>query len=87
MTVRKIRNRDSRPVCSDIPKGIQNGINKIFKLTHIPLFPETVQLFLNGLLMTLHKDFELSFESRTLIFDDNQIPQPGDNLITFYITR
>ena len=89
MAIREIRRRLNTHICSDLLLGIKDGINREFVLKYVPIYPETVQLFLNGLLMTLRgdKDFILPFQSVKIIFNINQIPQPNDILVAFYITK
>jgi hypothetical protein len=59
---------------TEIPAGLVNGSNVIFKLTGTPL---NVQLFLNGLRVI---DFKLTGSTITM----TKIPQIGDDLLADY---
>lgn len=63
------------------PTGSLNGVNKVYILQN-PIFPQSLQLFWNGLEQTAGVDYELSGDNMTIIMV--QAPSTGDNLTAFY---
>jgi hypothetical protein len=60
---------------TEVPTGLTNGSNVVFKLTGTPL--SNVQLFLNGLRII---DFKLAGSTITM----TKVPQIGDDLLADY---
>lgn len=69
-------------VNAEIPSGTINGVNPGFSLTQAPNAAASLQLFLNGLMMTAGIDYTLSVNLITM----TTIPDIGDALIAFYRT-
>lgn len=67
----------------ETPSGTIDGVNTSFSLSLTPIENDSVDLFLDGLLMTESVDYTLSGTSITMI----TVPQIGQSLIAKYINR
>lgn len=62
---------------TETPTGLIDGVNATFTISHAP---NSVLLFLNGVLQTVGRDFTLSFTTLTL----TSAPEVGDSLTVYY---
>lgn len=67
---------------AEVPAGVMNGSNATFTLAAVPSPTASLQLFKNGTLLTVTRDYTLS--GNTVTFFGSAIPQSGDKLQAFY---
>ncbi len=67
-------------VFSEIPNGIVNGINSVFTIGFNTYIPETLQVFVNGVLQKITQDYTVS--GINIMF--NFSPQTGETLLINY---
>jgi hypothetical protein len=72
-------------VANETPGGALNGKNAVFTLA-ATLYPASLLVFRNGLLLTPGVDYALAYPAGvpTLTFAAGAIPQPGDVLRAYY---
>jgi hypothetical protein len=68
-------------IAIEVPSGTKNGTNNVFTLANTPLLG-TLQLFTNGLLLSVGNDFLLS--ATTIIFLSGAVPQASDGIQASY---
>ena len=66
------------------PMGSVDGNNRVFTTTGFPA-PATLQVFRNGMLMSMPVDYSLS--GKLITFVAAQVPGPGDILRAFYAAQ
>ena len=67
---------------AEVPAGAMNGSNATFTLAAAPNPTASLQLFKNGTLLTVTRDYTLS--GATVTFFGTAIPQSGDKFQAFY---
>jgi hypothetical protein len=67
---------------AEVPDGAVNGANAVFTLDAAPQPAQSLQLVVNGIVQKPGLDFTLS--SNTVTFEAGAVPQPGDELLTWY---
>lgn len=67
---------------AEVPSGTMDGSNATFSIAAAPSPAASLQLFKNGTLLTLTKDYTLS--GTTVTFFGTAIPQSGDKVQAFY---
>ena len=67
---------------SEVPTGVINGSNAVFTLASAPSPAGSLELYLNGLLMSQGADYQIS--TNTITFFLASIPQTGDLLVASY---
>jgi hypothetical protein len=67
---------------AEVPAGTMDGSNATFTLVSAPSPAASLQLFKNGTLLTVTKDYTLS--GTTITFFGTAIPQSGDKVQAFY---
>lgn len=67
---------------SETPSGLINSANTIYNLAFTPSPPNSLQLYLNGLLQRSGTDYTLSVQTITFTV----APLTGDSLLAFYAT-
>lgn len=72
----------ARNADGEVPSGIVNGRNPIFKIANIPAAGSVPLLARNGLLLKSGVDYTL--EGSIIIFVQAAVPQPGDLLQVWY---
>lgn len=67
---------------NEVPTGLIDGTNAVFGLAHLPETPDTLMLFLNGMLQRrgAGADYEIAEQSITF----TQAPTAGDLLTITY---
>lgn len=65
---------DSKFMHQEIPEGDMNGANRRFVLKHKPL-SDSLEVFKDGMLMAEGLDYQISYNTREVIFSANQVPQ------------
>lgn len=68
-------------VDAEVPTGVINGVNTVFTLSTPPDPPESLRLYLNGIVQTEGIDYALLGDTITYIVTP---PQTGDSLIAWY---
>ena len=67
---------------SDVPTGLINGVNSTFVVSHAPTPPQSLQLYVNGLLMKAAADYTL--QDRTISFTQPAVPRAGSLIQAYY---
>jgi hypothetical protein len=67
---------------AEVPAGVINGSNAVFTLASAPSPAGSLELYLNGLLMSQGTDYQLS--TNTITFFLASVPQTGDILVASY---
>ncbi len=79
-TVNIIRG-DGVRVFGEVPSGVMNGSNATF-VTAYNFVPESVQVFLNGLLQKIVSDYSTSGSTVIMLVS---APQAGENILVNYL--
>ena len=72
---------DVLPV-QETPAGLINSSNKVFTLTHLPITPLSVLLFVNG--VEQQQGGNYSIAGQTVTFSPVSTPRTGANLVAYY---
>ncbi|OXB94760.1 hypothetical protein [Parageobacillus galactosidasius] len=59
----------------EIPIGVCDGANKVFKLANKPL-KHSEEVVKDGMVMKRDLDYTIDYATGTITFSDHQIPQP-----------
>ncbi len=63
----------------EFPDGNVDGTNRTFTLSHTPI-TNSLLVFLNGIMQVVGT----SLTVRTVLFDADNVPQPGDSVYAYY---
>jgi hypothetical protein len=71
-------------IFGEVPAGTLNGLNPNFTLNYIPVIPNSLALFRNGVRQRLGLDYTLV--GNTITFASGYVPASGDQLLADYVT-
>ncbi len=74
--------RDDVGPIQEIPTGLIDGVNRVFKLTKAPISNAGLLIVLNGLVQTRTVDYNVS--TQTITFVAGSQPRVGNNLLAMY---
>ena len=65
------------------PLGVKDGVNRTFTLEKTPV-PQTEIVYKDGMTMIRDIDYTIDYENQTIVFSEDQIPQPASTLAVSY---